>query len=158
MTGMRIWAVLVMLLSLFAVPAAAVEPDEMLADPKLEQRARDISAGLRCLVCQNQSIDDSNASLARDVRILVRERLTAGDSDEEAIAFMVDRYGEFVLLKPSFSRHNLILWVAPLLLLAAGAGALWRAQRRRAVKVGSEPVDSLSEGERNRLKSLISDS
>jgi cytochrome c-type biogenesis protein CcmH len=155
---MRIWAVLVILLTLFAVPAAAVEPDEMLDDPKLEQRARDISAGLRCMVCQNQSIDDSNAGLARDLRILVRERLTAGDTDQQVIKFLVDRYGEFVLLKPSFSDHNLILWLSPFAVLIVGAGALWGVIRRRAVKVGSQPVDSLSEAERKRLKSLISDS
>ncbi|MDP2622013.1 MAG: cytochrome c-type biogenesis protein CcmH [Hyphomicrobiales bacterium] len=155
---MRIWAVLAILLTLFAVPAAAVEPDEVLADPKLEQRARDLSAQLRCMVCQNQTIDDSNAPLARDLRILVRERLTAGDSDGEVIKFLVDRYGEFVLLKPSFTDHNLILWLAPFAVLIVGAGTLWGVFRRRALKVGSESVDRLSEGERKRLKSLISDS
>ena len=153
---MRAWSVLFILLILSSLPAAAVEPDEVLADPKLEQRARDISAGLRCLVCQNQSIDDSNASLARDVRILLRERLTAGDSNEEAIAFMVDRYGEFILLKPTFARHNLILWLGPFVILIAGAGTLWSAQRRRAAKRGSDSTDSLSEEEKKRLNSMIS--
>jgi cytochrome c-type biogenesis protein CcmH len=157
MTAMRIWAVLAILLTLFAVPAAAVEPDEVLADPKLEQRARDLSSQLRCMVCQNQSIDDSNAALARDLRILVRERLVAGDSDAEVIDFLVDRYGEFVLLNPRFAGHTLILWLGPLVVLVLGVGALWRVQRRRAVKAEAEPAAGLSEEERKRLKSLISD-
>ena len=105
------WFALVLWLA--AVPAGAVEPDEMLADAALEARARAVSATLRCLVCQNQSIDDSNAPLARDLRILVRERLSAGESNEAAIAFVVARYGDFVLLKPPFKPTTWLLWLAP---------------------------------------------
>lgn len=114
--------------------AFAVQPDEMLPDAALEQRARQISAGLRCLVCQNQSIDDSDADLARDLRVLVRERLQAGDSDAAVTGFIVARYGEFVLLKPRFSAETLVLWGTPVaLLLAGGAFALFSvlAARRR---------------------------
>src|SRR4051795_13590027 len=99
----------------FSASAFAVQPDEVLKDPALEKRARDISSGLRCLVCQNQSIDDSDAQLAKDLRILVRERLVAGDSDQQVRDFLVQRYGEFVLLKPTFSAHNLLLWLTPAL-------------------------------------------
>jgi len=155
---MRAWVVAFILLILSGLPAMAVNPDEMLADPKLEQRARDISEHLRCLVCQNQSIDDSNADLAHDLRVLVRQRLVAGDTNEQVIKFLVDRYGEFVLLKPTFSEHNLILWLAPFAVLIFGAGGIWVVYRRRAAKIASEPVDNLSEEERKRLKSLISES
>ena len=154
---MRAWAIAFILLVWFALPTAAVEPDEVLSDPKLEQRARALSANLRCLVCQNQSIDDSNASLARDLRILLRERLTTGDSDAEVISFLVERYGEFVLLKPRFIGHNLILWLGPLFVLVVGAGALLGAQRRRAARGASDPATDLSKEERESLKSLISD-
>ena len=109
----------------------AVQPDEVLDDPALEMRAREISAGLRCLVCQNQSIDDSDAPLAKDLRVLVRERLTAGDSDSEVVQYLVDRYGEFVLLKPRFGLHTLILWVGAPLLFVVGIFVLWRNVRRR---------------------------
>jgi cytochrome c-type biogenesis protein CcmH len=102
-----------LLLIALAGPALAVQPDEILADPALEARARAISAGLRCLVCQNQSIDDSDATLARDLRLLIRERLKAGDSDGNVIAFVVDRYGEFVLLKPRFEAKTIALWTGP---------------------------------------------
>ena len=105
------------------VPALAVQPDEVLADPALEARARALSAELRCMVCQNQSIDDSDADLARDLRVLVRERLAAGDSDEQVIDYVVSRYGEFVLLKPRFSLRNALLWGD------AGAAARWSAGR-----------------------------
>ena len=111
---------LVAALLLLAAPAFAVEPGEMLADPALEARAREISKELRCLVCQNQSIDDSDATLARDLRIVVRERLTAGDTDSETVAFIVDRYGDFVLLRPPFKASTLILWIGPALILVAG--------------------------------------
>ncbi len=104
-------------------PAGAVQPDEVLADPALEARARMLSAELRCMVCQNQSIDDSDAELAHDLRVLVRERLTAGDSDEEVIDYVVSRYGEFVLLKPRFSLRNALLWGTPVLLLVIGAAS-----------------------------------
>lgn len=131
--------------------AHAVQPDEMLADPALEQRARDISQHLRCLVCQNQSIDDSNADLARDLRILVRERLKAGDSDQQVIDFIVARYGDFVLLKPPVKEETLPLWLGPfaLFLVGAIAIAIYYA-RRRAV---SPPP--LSEAERKRLDELL---
>jgi cytochrome c-type biogenesis protein CcmH len=109
----------------------AVSPDEMLADSALEQRARDISSGLRCLVCQNQSIDDSDADLAKDLRVLVRERLVAGDSDEAVRQFLVDRYGEFVLLNPRVNNHTLLLWGAAPVLLLLGLGGLWLVSRRR---------------------------
>ena len=154
---MRAWAIACILLLFSGLPAAAVEPDEMLDDPQLEQRARDISAHLRCLVCQNQSIDDSNAGLARDLRILVRQRLTAGDSNEEVVDYIVDRYGEFVLLKPRFTGHNLILWLGPFLVLILGAVALWSVYRRRTARAGTETAENLSEEERKRLNALISD-
>lgn len=118
-------AALILSLSLLA-PAFAVEPDEVMADPALEARARALSVELRCLVCQNQSIDGSAAPLARDLRILVRERLAAGDSDDQVISFIVDRYGEFVLLTPRLSSHTLILWGAPLFILLVGGGLVVR--------------------------------
>ena len=139
-----------------ALPAAAVQPDEVLADPALEERARELSKGLRCLVCRNESIDESNAELARDLRILVRERLVAGDSDEEVIRYLVDRYGEFVLLKPTLTGSNLVLWIAgpAMLLLAGGIAAIYLRSRRRA----EEPdVDSLSDEERRRLDEILAD-
>jgi cytochrome c-type biogenesis protein CcmH len=129
--------------------AAAVQPDERLADPLLEQRARDISAELRCLVCQNQSIDDSNAPLARDLRLLVRQRLTAGDTDAEVRDYLVDRYGDFVLLKPPFEASTLILWLTPLLaLLAGGLAALARGRR-------AQPTEALSADEETRLARIL---
>lgn len=124
----HVLALLAVLLTL-AMPALAVSPDEMLADPQLEQRARDISAGLRCLVCQNQSIDDSDADLARDLRVLVRERLVAGDSDAEVEQYLVDRYGEYVLLNPRFNQHTILLWIAAPVLFIIGALGLLLARR-----------------------------
>ncbi|WP_332702131.1 cytochrome c-type biogenesis protein [Devosia sp.] len=118
---------------LLAAPVAALSPDEVLPDPVLEQRARDISAGLRCLVCQNQSIDDSDADLAKDLRVLVRERLVAGDSDEAVRQFLVDRYGEYVLLNPRVAGHTILLWIAAPMLLIAGLGTLFVVGRRRRV-------------------------
>ncbi|WP_026380599.1 cytochrome c-type biogenesis protein [Afifella pfennigii] len=115
-----------------STPAHAVEPDEMLDDPKLEARAREISAGLRCLVCQNQSIDDSNAELAKDLRVLVRERLVEGDSNAEVRQYLVDRYGEFVLLRPVLDAENLLLWVTPVLALLVGAFIVRRRFRQNA--------------------------
>lgn len=154
------------LLSLFAIavlalqltyPAAAVEPGEMLKDPRLEARARHLSQELRCLVCQNQSIDDSSAELARDLRILVRERLAAGDSDAAVLAFVEARYGEFVLLRPRLAPHTLLLWLTPLLLLGGAAFALVRRSRERSWgKVGEEPqAQPLSPAERQRLAELL---
>ena len=143
---------LILILCLLASPVFAVQPDEVLADPALEARARELSKGLRCLVCRNESIDESNAELARDLRLLVRERLVAGDSDDQAIAFIVDRYGEYVLLKPTTGGSNLILWIAgPAMFLAAlGIGAIYvRGRRQRA-----QP-EALSETEQARLNEIL---
>src|SRR6202790_1080738 len=115
-----------------ASPIHAVQPDEIMADPVKEARARDLSRELRCMVCQNQSIDDSEAPLARDLRLLVRERIAAGDSDAQVIDFLVARYGEFVLLKPRLEPHTLLLWLLPPLVLAGGGVALWLNSRRRS--------------------------
>ena len=118
--------------ALLAAPVAhAVQPDEIMADSAKEARARDLSRELRCMVCQNQSIDDSEAPLARDLRLLVRERIAAGDSDSQVIDFLVARYGEFVLLKPRFNPHTLLLWLVPPLALLGGSFALWHYSRRR---------------------------
>jgi cytochrome c-type biogenesis protein CcmH len=115
-----------------AAPAFAVNPDEVLADPGLEARARAISTQLRCLVCQNESIDDSNADLAREIRLLVRERLVAGDTDQQVMQYLVDRYGEYVLLRPVFAPHTLILWTAaPLVLVIGGVAIVIAARRKR---------------------------
>lgn len=130
MTGRGISAVLIALM-LLSAPASAVQPDEILDDAALEARARALSLNLRCMVCQNQSIDDSDAELARDLRVLVRERLVAGDSDGEVIDYVVSRYGEFVLLKPRFSMRNALLWAAPVVLLFVGAGFVAAGIRRR---------------------------
>jgi len=134
-------------------PAFAVQPDEILPDPALEARARAISAGLRCLVCQNQSIDDSDAPLARDLRILVRDRLKAGDSDEQIIDFVVARYGEFVLLKPRFEPHTMLLWLAtPVVGIAAIAIVVLAARRR---KLEANQAAPLTDTEKRRLKKLL---
>lgn len=124
-------ASLMLVMALWNGPAGAVQPGEALPDPALEARARTLSAELRCMVCQNQSIDLSDAELAHDLRVLVRERLMAGDSDEQVLDYVVSRYGEFVLLKPRFSLRNALLWGTPVLLLVAGAGVLFFSQRRR---------------------------
>lgn len=149
----RVLAALVLLLFAQAVPALAVRPDEMLADPKQEERAREISAGLRCLVCQNQSIDDSDADLARDLRVLVRERISQGDTNEEVVDFVVSRYGEFVLLKPRFTARTLLLWGTPLLVLLFGAALVVMSliNRRRAAPAG------LSAAEDAELKKILSE-
>lgn len=125
------WLRALLIALLLAAPVAALSPEEILPDPVLEQRARDISAGLRCLVCQNQSIDDSDADLAKDLRVLVRERLVAGDSDEAVRQFLVDRYGEYVLLNPRVGGHTILLWVAAPVLLIAGLGTLYVVGRKR---------------------------
>ena len=133
-----------------ALPAFAMNPDEVLADPALEARARAISANLRCLVCQNQSIDDSDADLARDLRLIVRERLVAGDSDEAAVQYIVDRYGEYVLLNPVVAPHTIALWIAaPLVLLIGGVAVLVGARRKRAVA-----APELTEDEQKALEGL----
>ena len=145
---------------LVMAPAYAVNPDEMLKDPQLEARAREISEGLRCLVCQNQSIDDSNAPLARDLRILVRERLSKGDSDKQVKSFLVDRYGEFVLLKPSFSSKNLLLWAFAPFVLIMGIMAIFLFYRRNRIiaqKAEVEGQSHLSEAEQARLNAILSD-
>ncbi len=134
---------------LLAAPALAVQPDEILKDPALETRARDISAGLRCLVCQNQSIDDSDAPLARDLRVLVRERLKAGDSDGDVRDFVVQRYGEFVLLRPVLGAHTLLLWLTPVLVLALGGLGLYGALRRRPAS--SAPLDQREQAQLDRI-------
>ncbi|KRQ94036.1 cytochrome C biogenesis protein CcmH [Bradyrhizobium jicamae] len=139
-------------------PAAyAVQPDEIMADPAKEARARNLSRELRCMVCQNQSIDDSDAPLARDLRLLVRERIAGGDNDSQVIDFLVARYGEFVLLKPRLTPHTLLLWLLPPLALAGGGLALWFYSRRRSQSSGaSDPsLLRLSEEEQARLERLI---
>lgn len=146
---------LALALTLTPLPALAVQPDEVLADQVLEERARALSRGLRCLVCRNESIDDSNAELARDLRLLVRERLVAGDSDAEVIDYVVDRYGEYVLLKPTLTGSNLVLYIAGPLMLLIGLGiaaGYLRTQRRRAAEAEPAP---LSEDEAARLAALM---
>lgn len=141
-------ALLMSLVLLSSSAALAVSPNEILPDPAMEARARDISAGLRCLVCQNQSIDDSDADLAKDLRVLVRERLVAGDSDEQVRQFLVDRYGEYVLLNPRVNNHTILLWVAAPALLLAGLGTLFvLGRRRRALdnELSSEEQAALDE-------------
>jgi cytochrome c-type biogenesis protein CcmH len=143
--------VLAIVAALFLGTAAlAVQPDEVLKDPVLEKRAREISAGLRCMVCQNQSIDDSDAQLAKDLRVLVRERLVAGDTDRQVEDFLVQRYGEFVLLKPVFRGHTMLLWLAPaLVLVLGGIGAYVALRRRPPAPVG------LDDEEQKALESLL---
>ena len=144
-------ALLALLLSLGpAGRALAVLPGEMLADPALEARARTLSGELRCMVCQNQSIDDSDADLAHDLRVLVRERIKAGDDDAEVIAYIVSRYGEFVLLKPRFNLRNALLWSAPVLLLLAGGAFIVMGARRRR---GAAPA--LSAEEKQALEAIL---
>ena len=151
---MRRLALIALLAALLAPAAAlAVQPDEILKDSALEARARDLSRGLRCMVCQNQSIDDSEAPLARDLRLLVRERLTKGDSDSQVLDFLVARYGEFVLLKPPLELHTLLLWGLPPVALLAGMLALVVLARRRKT-VNVEPA-ALSGDEQRRMASLV---
>ncbi len=142
-------------LLLVAGSALAVQPDEILTDPGLEGRARALSRELRCMVCQNQSIDDSDAPLARDLRILVRERLTAGDSDKQVIDFLVSRYGDFVLLKPPFAWRTALLWAVPPGLLVIGAAMLWSFARRRTASESSVP--ELTADEQRRLSAVMED-
>lgn len=139
---------------LLAGPAAAVQPDEMLADPALEARARAISQGLRCTQCRNETIDESNAGIARDLRLLVRERLAAGDSDAQVVDYIVDRYGEYVLLTPTATGANWALWLSgPAMLALALAGGLTYLRRRRTA---GEPAP-LTEAERARLEDILKD-
>jgi len=139
---------------LIAGPVAAVLPEEQLADPVLEARARAISQELRCVVCQNQSIDDSDAPLAADLRAIVRERLTAGDTDEEVMAYVVARYGNFVLLKPPLDLQTILLWSAPLLVLIPGGIGLALYLRRRSLAGGADPAP-LSAEERGALEDIL---
>jgi cytochrome c-type biogenesis protein CcmH len=143
---------LALVLALLALPALAVEPSEMLKDPALEARARDIGRNLRCVVCQNQSIDDSAAEVAHDMRRAVRERLSAGDSDDKVYAFMVARYGDYVLLKPPFKPGTLVLWLGVPVLLLVASGTLLLAARRRRVAM---PPTPLSDEEQRWLAALL---
>ena len=139
----------------FSTPALAVEPDEVLADPTLEARARQLSAELRCLVCQNQSIDDSNAELAKDLRVLVRQRLEAGDSDQEVIDYLVSRYGEFVLLRPRLEIGTIALWATPFIVLIGGIAYAFVSARGRRAK--TEP-QRLTPEEKDALARVLKDS
>lgn len=148
----------VLLMAAFAASSAyAVQPDEIMSDPAKESRARDLSRELRCMVCQNQSIDDSDAPLARDLRLLVRERIAAGDSDGQVIDFLVARYGEFVLLKPRLEPHTLLLWLLPPLALVGGGIALWVHGRRRSglTVAKDQSTFKLTAEEEARLERLI---
>jgi cytochrome c-type biogenesis protein CcmH len=139
---------------LFAEPAQAVRPDEMLADPSLEARAREVGRELRCLVCRNQSIDDSDADLAHDLRVLVRERIQAGDSNDQVVGFVRARYGDFVLLRPPFEIGTALLWGGPLLVLLLGGITIRRFYRAQA---GTPPPPPLSAEERQRLAAALAD-
>lgn len=145
---------LVFLFVVLATPAFAVLPSERLADPALEARARALGQELRCVVCQNQTIDDSNADLAHDLRVLVRERLVAGDNDQQVVAYLTSRYGDYVLLRPPLKPTTWLLWFAPPALLLAGALAILAAWRRRRIEAAARPAP-LSADERKRLASLL---
>lgn len=162
--GLFLFALALGLTGMTMPPAWAVNPDEVLSDPALEQRAREISKGLRCLVCQNQSIDDSDAGLAKDLRVIVRERLVAGDSDGQVVDFVVSRYGDFVLLKPPFKASTLVLWLGPAAITGAGLIAVVMFFRRRRlavaeVQTGSEATapKPLSDDEQRRLDEILGD-
>jgi cytochrome c-type biogenesis protein CcmH len=148
-------AAAVLILS-FAAPALAVQPDEVLKDPAMEARAREISKELRCLVCQNQSIDDSNAPLARDLRVLVRERLVAGDDNTSVLGYITARYGDYVLLRPPFKASTYVLWIGPVIVLLLGGlgAALFLRGRNRAATAGDSEAP-LTPEERARLDKLL---
>ncbi len=150
---------LLLILCVLASPLWAVEPDEMLSDPALEARARDISTGLRCLVCRNESIDESHAELARDLRLLVRERLVEGDSDDEVVDYIVERYGEYVLLRPTLTGSNLLLWLAGpgMALIGLGMAAAYLRRQARRKAVGDTAPGTLSETEQARLNEIMKD-
>ena len=149
---MRLFLAVALAATIQLAPAMAVEPSEMLADQELEARARVVSKGLRCVVCRNQDIDGSNAGIARDMRIVLRERIVAGDSNKEAIQFLVDRYGAYVLLRPPFRPSTYALWAGPFVFLAlAGFGF----SRRFRTKTAPTPVASLDEDERNKINNLL---
>ncbi|WP_142849346.1 cytochrome c-type biogenesis protein [Telmatospirillum sp. J64-1] len=154
--ALRIPLVLALMLA-FAAPAAAVQPDEFLPDPVQEQRARDIGRNLRCLVCQNESIDDSDAPLARDLRLLVRERIQQGESNQEVIDFVVARYGEYVLLKPPFKASTYVLWFAPpfFFFIALLAAFLYYRRSRAEEALPEAQPQPLTDAERRRLAALL---
>ena len=154
----RLVLAITFVIAIGASPARAVLPDEVMSDPAKEARARALSQELRCMVCQNQSIDDSEAPLARDLRLLVRERIASGDTDAQVIDFLVARYGEFVLLRPRLERQTLLLWLVPPLVLFGGGLMLWLQARRR--KTGSSEVpaiEALTSEEQARLELLMVD-
>lgn len=154
MTLRKLFAI-AFLIILFVPPALAVEPDEVLDDPALEARAREISKILRCLVCQNQSIDDSHADLAKDLRVLLRERLKAGDTDEQAVDFIVARYGNFVLLKPPLQFDTLVLWFGPLLIFLLAGFVYWTLVHRKSGTSAAETAPPLSDQERRELQDIL---
>ena len=154
----RLLALLILLGLLLPGAAGAVNPDEMLENPALEERARDISKGIRCVVCQNQDIDSSNAELARDLRTLIRERLVEGDSNGEVEAYLVARYGDYVLLKPPFKASTLLLWLGPFLLLLLGGAASAAYLRRRATgQAQAAPPEPLSADEREKVQRILNE-
>ena len=152
--------IIAVIIGLFSTAAFAVNPSEVLKDPALESRARDVSQNLRCLVCQNQSIDDSDADLARDLRLLVRERIKAGDTNNQVIDYVVSRYGDFVLLKPPFKASTIVLWFGPALAFIAGIIALFMFFRRRnkVLVASSQPLAPLNDDDKRRLEKLIGES
>jgi len=147
----ELFALFVLAVAFVSSPAHAVRPDEILADPALEARAREVGRELRCLVCRNQSIDDSDADLAHDLRVVVRQRIAAGDSDSQVISYVRARYGDFVLLKPPFETGTALLWGGPALIVLLGAVAVGRIYRRR----DAVPVTPLSAEEQRRLSALL---
>jgi cytochrome c-type biogenesis protein CcmH len=151
-------ASLAALLLLLSAPAFAVNPDEMMKDPAQEMRARELGKDLRCLVCQNQSIDDSDADLAKDLRVIVRERIAKGDSDDQVRKFVVDRYGDYVLLKPPFKASTLALWLGPLALFIGALWAVLAFYRRRPAEKAAPPPPPLSAEEQRRLDKLLKES
>jgi cytochrome c-type biogenesis protein CcmH len=154
----RLVLAITFVMAIGASPLRAVLPDEVMSDPAREARARALSQELRCMVCQNQSIDDSEAPLARDLRLLVRERIASGDSDAQVIDFLVARYGEFVLLRPRFERQTLLLWLVPPLVLFGGGLMLWLLARRRKTEPGEVPAtEALTSEEQARLQLLMVD-
>ena len=156
MTRYRIFTLLAIgVLIAFGPPALATQPDEILSDPAKEARARNLSQHLRCVVCQNQSIDDSNAPLARDLRILLRERIAAGDSDEAAMDYIVARYGNFVLLKPPVQPNTLIMWFGPGLVLLMALAGYWALIRRPGREAEAGPAETLTAAEREELEAIL---